>query len=110
MKRYNPPPHAGLKWRPVKHWEGARMQTIELLEQLQEVAQRMGYGVRQEYLGGVGGGACEFNGKRWIFLDLALSAVEQLEQLAAALEADPVIHVIELAPEVRRALGLRRAA
>lgn len=86
------------------------MHTIEVLELSLEVAKRLGYQIRQEYLGGAGGGACEFGGKKWIFVDLALNAVEQTEQVIEALEADPGIHRIELPPPLERLLGRKRAA
>lgn len=61
------------------------MHTIELFEMAVHVAELAGYTVRHEYLGGQGGGVCEFGGRRWVFVDLALNTVEQLEQLCAAL-------------------------
>ena len=61
------------------------MHTVEMLERMMEAAERAGYTVRLEWLGGAGGGACEFGGRKWIFVDLALSVVEQLDQVAAAL-------------------------
>jgi hypothetical protein len=66
------------------------MHTIEKLERLKDLAETAGYTVRQEWLGGVAGGACHFAGRKWIFIDLSLSVVEQLEQVAAALDSDPV--------------------
>ena len=45
------------------------MHTVELMEQAVVVAKALGYGVRQEWLGGCGGGACEVGGRKWIFLD-----------------------------------------
>lgn len=86
------------------------MHTIEVLELSLEVARRLGYQIRQEYLGGSGGGACEFGGKKWIFVDLALNAVEQTEQVIEALEADPGIHRIELPRPLERLQGRKRAA
>ena len=86
------------------------MHTVELLEQAIGVAERLGYGTRQEWLGGSGGGACEFGGRKWIFVDLALNAVEQLDQVAHSLRADPAIHTIELSSEMRQLLDIRRAA
>jgi len=66
------------------------MQTVQTLERLRDIAQDAGYTVRHEWLGGVAGGACEFAGRKWIFVDLSLSVVEQLEQLADALREDPI--------------------
>ena len=76
------------------------MHTVELFEQLVGVARQLGYQVRHEYLGGVGGGRCEVAGKRWIFVDLALGATEQLDQLVEALQEDPAIHTVSLSDPV----------
>ena len=86
------------------------MHTVELLEQAIEVAERLGYGTRQEWLGGSGGGACEFAGKKWIFVDLALNAVEQLDQVVRSLRADPAIHTLDLSVEMCQLLDVRKAA
>lgn len=86
------------------------MHTVELLEQACELAERLGYKTRQEWLGGSGGGACEFAGQKWIFIDLALNAVEQLEQVSEALREDPGIYLLRLAPHMRQLLGIRAAA
>ncbi len=86
------------------------MHTVELLDEACEVAGQLGYKTRQEWLGGNGGGACEFARQKWIFIDLALNAIEQLEQVADALRCDPGIHLVNLSPPLRQLLGLRRAA
>jgi len=86
------------------------MHTVEMLEQLKELAENAGYTVRQEWLGGAGGGACEFAGRKWIFLDLSLSIVEQLDQVAGALKNEPAIVAAATASPVRRFLDLQRAA
>jgi hypothetical protein len=65
------------------------MHSVELLERLESVAENAGYTVRHEWLGGAGGGACEFAGRKWIFVDLSLPVTEQLAQLAGALQHDP---------------------
>jgi len=86
------------------------MHTIELLDQALSVADQLGYGVRQEWLGGSGGGACEIAGQKWIFVDLALNAVEQLEQVTEALQADPAIYSLELSQPMRELLSIRKSA
>ena len=88
----------------------ARMHSVEMLERMMEAAERAGYTVRLEWLGGAGGGACEFGGRKWIFVDLALSVVEQLDLVAAALKDDPAVRTSEAPPAVRQYLGHRRAA
>ncbi|MCU0978263.1 MAG: hypothetical protein MUF25_03740 [Pirellulaceae bacterium] len=84
------------------------MHTVDLREQALDLAQRLGYRIREEWLGGSGGGQCEFAGSRWIFVDLALNAAEQLEQVAEALRSDPAIHSASLSPTLRRLLGGRK--
>ena len=81
--------------RPVfeftpKKWSsrGVSMRTVECLEEYLRVAEQRGYEIRQEWLDGNGGGVCEFGGKKWLFVDLALSTVEQLAQVSEALAAD----------------------
>ncbi len=86
------------------------MHTVELLEQACAIAEQLGYQTRQEWLGGAGGGACEFAGRKWIFIDLAQSVFEQLDQVTDALRQDPGIHLVELSPPMRQVLGIRRAA
>ena len=86
------------------------MHTVEMLERMIETAERVGYTVRLEWLGGAGGVACEFGGRKWIFVDLALSVVEQLDQVATALKDDPAAWATDAPLPVRQFLGHRRAA
>jgi hypothetical protein len=81
------------------------MHTIELFEHLAAVAQRLGYEIRHEYLGGVGGGRCEVGGKKWIFIDLALNSDEQLDQIVEAIQEDPAIFTVSLPEGVSQLLG-----
>ncbi len=86
------------------------MHTVELLDEAITLAGRLGYRLRQEYLGGSGGGGCEIAGQKWIFVDLALNPAEQFEQVAETLRTEPGIADLSPSPALRRALGLRRAA
>ena len=86
------------------------MHTVEMLEAALRLAEQMGYSVRHEWLGGSGGGACEFNGRKWVFVDLALTVPEQLDQVAGALRNDPLIFTIEVDSPLEQLLELRRAA
>ena len=86
------------------------MHTVELLEQSCELARQLGYQIRHEWLGGSGGGVCEFGGRKWIFIDLALNAEEQLVQITQALQQDPGIHLCTLGGSLSRQLGVKRAA
>jgi hypothetical protein len=85
------------------------MRTVELLERAIGVAQQLGYSIRHEYLAGAGGGCCEFAGRKWLFIDLALSTEEQLEQVVQALQGDHRAMFADSCPELRQMLG-RRAA
>ena len=86
------------------------MHTVEMLERLLALAGQMGYVIRQEWLGGSGGGECQFGGRRYIFVDLALNAVEQLDQVAAVLRNDPTLPLAKPVPGLLPVLGLKRAA
>ena len=88
------------------------MQTLELLHEALELARRLGYEIREEYMGGVGGGACEFHGRKWLFLDLAWNAHEQLENVVAVLKEDPALLAVakEVSPQLAWHLGWGRAA
>ena len=86
------------------------MHTVEMIEQLVGVAEQLGYEVRHEYLGGTGGGACEFSGRKWIFVDLALNSVEQLDQLTSAIRNDAGVHLLNLTPSLAQWLHVNRAA
>ena len=81
------------------------MRTVELLERALAVAETLGYTVRHEYLAGGGGGACEYAGRKWLFVDLALSADEQLDQVVEALRSEPRALFIDASPELRKRLG-----
>ena len=59
---------------------------VEQLDSTLEAAKQAGFDVRYEYFGGTGGGACEYAGRKVLFVDLALSAAEQLEHVQASLQ------------------------
>ena len=64
------------------------MHTVELLEEAIALAERVGFQVRQEWLGGSGGGDCEIKGQKWIFLDLAVGPLDQLELVLETLRRE----------------------
>lgn len=86
------------------------MHSVDLLEQAKSVARQLGYRIRQEWLGGNGGGGCEILGQKWIFIDLALSTPDQLVQIIEALREDPGIHSLALSPPMSSRLGIRKSA
>jgi hypothetical protein len=85
------------------------MHTVELLEEALQLAAALGINVRQDWLSG-SGGACEIKGKRWLFVDLSLSHVEQLDQVLAALRDVPALSGKTLSPPLQRLVAPRKAA
>jgi hypothetical protein len=86
------------------------MHTVELLAHAIDLAGRAGYVVRQDWLGGNGGGACELRGRKVFFLDLALGPADQLEQILNALHGDANAARLPMAAELRAALAVRKSA
>ena len=62
------------------------MHTVEMLAEGLNLVKRLGYEVRQDWLGGNGGGACELKGRKILFLDLALGPADQLELVLTVLQ------------------------
>jgi hypothetical protein len=86
------------------------MHTVELLEEAVRAAKWLGYEVRQDWLGGDGGGHCLVRGRKWLLLDVAQSADEQLDVVADALRGEiGVLRVIK-SPELVERLDLRGVA
>jgi hypothetical protein len=86
------------------------MHTVELLDQALDVAVRLGYTVRQEWFAGNGGGGCEVKGRKFLFLDLDLSPEEQLEQVAATLQHEPIAPTLPMPRELGELLRVRKIA
>ncbi|GAB5405745.1 MAG: hypothetical protein Aurels2KO_39760 [Aureliella sp.] len=60
--------------------------SVDILEEAIEVAKRIGFEVRHEWLNESRGGLCRI-GDRWmLFVDLSLTAAEQLEQVVGGLK------------------------
>jgi len=86
------------------------MHTVELFEQAVALAERCGFVVRQDWFGGSAAGACEFKGRRWIFIDLTLNPSEQLDQVLVALREVPNLAQAEMSAELQKMLNLRKSA
>jgi hypothetical protein len=88
------------------------MLTVEALNQALETARRLGFKVRLEWLGGNGGGACEIRGEKWIFVDLANNAEEQLDCVLEALkqEADESVLPLPIQPDLQQLIERRKSA
>jgi hypothetical protein len=86
------------------------MHTVEMLERALEWASRLGYSVRQEWLAGAGGGACELKGRKLFFLDLDLDPHEQLDQVLDTLRREPAAMRLPVPHELRELLKVQKIA
>ncbi len=86
------------------------MHTVDLVGEALAIAKRAGYRIRQEYLGGTMGGGCEFGGQKWIFLDISLGPVDQLDQILEVLRQEPLVVGIPMSEPLRTRLGIRKVA
>jgi len=86
------------------------MPTVEVLEQALDLANRLGYEIRQEWLGGNGGGGCELMGRKLLFIDLALGPAEQLDQAVDTLRRDPRVANLPMPRQLRQSLAMRKSA
>ena len=83
------------------------MHTVELLQEALEAARGLGYDVRQDWLGGDGGGHCLVRGRRMLLLDVAQSPDEQLDVVADALRGEVRDDVAQDFAAAGRAAGER---
>ncbi|MEX1223171.1 MAG: hypothetical protein WEA31_01365 [Pirellulales bacterium] len=88
----------------------AGMHTVELLATALTAAQQRGYRIREEDLGGDGGGGCEINGQKWLFLDLAMTTREQLAVVLQVLREEQAEAGVQVPAEAARQIDPRRAA
>ncbi len=65
------------------------MHTVEALQAAIRLAEKAGYQVRHEWLGGNGGGGCELKGRKLLLVDLALGPEDQLGIVLDTLRRDP---------------------
>jgi hypothetical protein len=88
----------------------ARMHTVELLNEAVQVARKVGYEVKQDWLGGNGGGHCLVRGRKWILLDLAQTVDEQLDVVTEALRGESGAADAVKSTELAQRLRVCRAA
>ena len=86
------------------------MHTVELLSEAVDAARKRGYEVRQDWLGGNGGGHCLVRGRKWLLLDVAQSAGEQLDIVTDALSTEPGAKQAITSPELAKRISTRCAA
>lgn len=86
------------------------MHTVELLAAALTVARQLGYRIREECLDGDGGGACEINGQKWLFLDLAMTTRERLATVMQVLAEEQAGASVQFPIAIAEHIDSRRAA
>ena len=86
------------------------MHHVELLEHALEVARKLGFLVREEYVGDIDGGSCVVRGQKMLFLDPQLSIPDRLMIVCEALAAEEQLDQSNLPDELAQRLIVRRAA
>jgi hypothetical protein len=86
------------------------MHTVELLQEALQAARGLGYDVRQDWLGGDGGGHCLVRGRRLLLLDVAQTPEEQLDVVADALLGEEAFKSLRISRKLAERLELRAAA
>jgi hypothetical protein len=86
------------------------MHTVVLLSYALNLAERLGYAVRQEWIEGDGGGSCVLRGRKLLFINLATPPDDQLEVVLNVLRSEPSAIQQEMPGELRAALRMRKIA
>jgi hypothetical protein len=86
------------------------MHTVELLQEALETARRLGYEIRQDWLGGDGGGHCLVRGRRLLLLDVAQSPDEQLDVVIEALRGESRMASLKISRSMAERLEQRAVA
>ena len=77
------------------------MQPAELLKPVIEVAQKLNYQIRYEWLGGAGTRTLRYRDETWLFVDQSDNEAEQCTLITTALATDSRIEQLELSSPVR---------
>jgi hypothetical protein len=86
------------------------MHTVELLSYALNLAEQLGYAVRQEWIDGNSGGGCVLRGRKLLFVDLAAPPSDQLDIVLSVLRSEPAVVERDMPPELRVALRMRKIA
>lgn len=79
------------------------------LDALRSLFERLEIDVRQERLGGDGGGLCQVRGRRIVFVDMDADPATRLERAIQALAALPELEDLFIPPTIREDLDRVRA-
>lgn len=77
------------------------MDATAQLDTIVRLFEQLGVEVRQERLGGSGGGLCRIRGRRVVFVDLDADAATRLDHCVAALATVPEAAAVYISPELR---------
>lgn len=82
------------------------MDDQQILDELVSILETSGIQVRDEPLGGSGGGLCKLRGRQVFFLDTQASSVECASACAQAVERAVDIEQLYIKPQVRQFIEL----
>lgn len=77
------------------------MDATAQLDTIVRLFEQLGVEIRQERLGGSGGGLCRIRGKRVVFVDLDADAATRLDRCVEALATVPEAAAVYISPELR---------
>lgn len=83
--------------------------SMSQLDEVIELAGRLGIQVRHESLAGTGGGLCLLRGRRVLFIDTDTDVATQLDQCLAAIAEFPELDETFLRPAIRERIDRYRA-
>tara|TARA_B100000674_G_C37795776_1_gene893941 strand:+ start:166 stop:426 length:261 start_codon:yes stop_codon:yes gene_type:complete len=86
------------------------MHHVELLEHALATARKLGFLVREEYVGDIDGGSCVVRGQKMLFLDPQLSIPDRLMIVCEALAGEEQLDHSGLPEELTQWLTVRKAA
>jgi hypothetical protein len=80
----------------------------QTLDNILDLAERLGIEVRRAALGGEGGGLCTLKGRRVLFIDQSADVATQCERCLADLACLPEIDSTFIRPDLREQFDRRR--
>ena len=86
------------------------MHAVGLREQAIQVARRLGYDIRQDWLGGEGSGHCLIRGRKTLLLDLAESPERQFAAIRNALDGEIQLASVTMTEQLADRLDVRSVA
>lgn len=80
------------------------MTSSQLLSEALQLAERQGFHLRHDHLGGAGSGFYQLRETWWLVIDLAQPVDEQLRQVAEAIKSRPIPPEATISPELAQLL------